>query len=130
MFPAILIGILVVGIVVFAAYIRRNPFDQIPRKEKPGDCDESCLTCMDTCAASKVLQAEMSPVGDFNDDELDAFAGTDAGSYSDEQVELFAAILEGLKPSEVAPWMESLRRRNIALPAALRDEALMLVEGQ
>lgn len=130
MFPAILVCVLLAGIAVFAAYIRRNPFDQVPRREKPGDCDESCLTCMDdTCAAGKVLQAEMSPAGDFGDDELDAFAGSEADGYSSEQVELFAEVLEGLKPSEVAPWMESLRRRGIALPSALRDEAMMLVEG-
>ncbi len=130
MFPIILVVLLLAGIVVFAVYIRRNPFDRIPQKEKPGDCNEQCGTCFDVCAASKVLEAETAADTDFNDDELDALAGKSPEEYTDEQLEIFEEILEGLKPEEVALWLESLRRRRIELPPALRDEAMMLIGGE
>ncbi len=130
MFPIILVGLLVAGIIVFAIYIRRNPFDQIPQKEKPGDCNEQCGTCFDVCASSKVLAAETTKIADFNDDELDVLAGKSPDEYTDRQLEIFAEILEGLKPEEVALWLESLRRRRIELPPSLRDEAMMLISGE
>ena len=129
MLPVILIILLVAGIAAFALYIRRNPFDEVPRKEKPGDCNEQCGTCIDVCAASRVLEAGTAETACFDDDELDAFAGIDAAEYTDGQVALFSEILESLKPGEVAPWLESLRRRNIELPPSLRDEAMMLIDG-
>lgn len=130
MFAIILVVLLLAGIVVFAIYIRRNPFDRIPQKEKPGDCNEQCGTCFDVCAASKVLEAETAADADFNDDELDELAGKSPEEYTDEQLEIFEEILEGLKPEEVALWLESLRRRRIELPPALRDEAMMLIDGE
>ena len=130
MFPIILVVLLLTGIVVFAVYIRRNPFDRIPQKEKSGDCNEQCGTCFDVCAASKVLEAETAADADFNDDELDALAGKSPEEYTDEQLEIFEEILEGLKPEEVALWLESLRRRRIELPPAVRDEAMMLIGGE
>lgn len=130
MFPIILVALLVAGIAVFAVYIRRNPFDEIPRKEKPGDCNEQCGTCFDVCAASKILQAEVAESADFDDSELDAWAGTKADEYSDSQIEVFADILETLTSDEAGKWIESLRRRNIELPAALRDEAIMIINKE
>lgn len=131
MFPLILVIILLVGILIFTLYIRRNPFDELPAREKPGECtqaDGDCGTCVDLCAAQRVLKAETAAPADFGDDCLDAFAGTASDKYTDEQTALFAETLESLAPADVAAWMESLRRRGIALPASLRDEALMLLE--
>ena len=130
MFPVILIILLVAGVVVFAIYIRRNPFDELPRKEKPGDCNEQCGTCFDVCTASKILQNEVAESADFDDSELEAFAGTKAEDYSDSQIEMFAAILESLTADEAGKWIESLRRRNIELPTALRDEAIMIMNKE
>ena len=130
MFPVILVALLIIGVVVFALYIRRNPFDEIPRKEKPGDCNEQCGTCFDVCAASKILQTEVAESADFDDSELDAWAGTKADEYSDSQIEVFAGILESLTSDEAGRWMGSLRRRNIELPSALRDEAIMIINKE
>ncbi len=127
-FPIILIGVLVVGIIVFALYIRRNPFDEIPVKKRPSDCDDQCVSCGDVCAAGEVLRAQMDQdIPDFDDEALNAFAGRSGSDYSPEEEEQFEETLESLRTSEVAAWMESLRRRNIALPASLRDEAMMLI---
>ena len=55
-------------------------------------------------------------------------AGTDAAAYTPQQVEQFREVLTTLADGEAPEWLRSLRRRNIALPEALRDEAMMLVE--
>lgn len=36
-------------------------------------------------------------------------------------------MLITMKPSDIAGWARSLQLRNIALPAAVRDELLMIV---
>ena len=64
----------------------------------------------------------------YDDEELDAMAGTDAAAYTSQQVEQFREVLTTLADGEAPEWLRSLRRRNIALPEALRDEAMMLVE--
>ncbi len=64
----------------------------------------------------------------FDDEELDAMAGIDAAAYTPEQVEQFREVLTTLADGEAPEWLRSLRRRNIALPEDLRDEAMMLVE--
>ena len=55
-------------------------------------------------------------------------AGTDAAAYTSQQVEQFREVLTTLADGEAPEWLRSLRRRNIALPEALRDETMMLVE--
>ena len=67
---------------------------------------------------------------DFDDSELDAFGGTKAEDYSDSQIEMFASILETLTQDEAGMSIESLRRRNIELPTAWRDEAIMIMNGE
>lgn len=131
MFAVILLAVLLAGIVVFTLYIRRNPYDEVPRREKPGDCDEQCGTCADLCAASKVIKAEMAPAAKrFSNDGLDSYAGVKADEYKDSEVADFSNVLESLKSDEVAQWVESLRRRNIEIPSALRDEVMMLLGGE
>ena len=39
-------------------------------------------------------------------------------------------ILESLTSDEAGKWIESLRRRNIELPSALRDEAIMIINKE
>lgn len=65
----------------------------------------------------------------FDDEELDRFAGRDASDYSDEEIDRFRDILVTLPSGEAPLWMQSLDRRGISLPAALRDEFLIIVSG-
>lgn len=88
-----------------------------------------CSTCTDdnpSCEQMCMMKAATEPVEYFDDEELDAFKGRDAGSYSDDEVALFADVLETLKPDEVKAWSRSLILRGIAMPDAIKDEYIAL----
>lgn len=88
-----------------------------------------CSTCTDdnpSCEQMCMMKAATEPVEYFDDEELDAFKGRDAGSYSDDEVALFADVLETLKPDEVKAWSRSLILRDIAMPDAIKDEYIAL----
>ena len=109
-------------------YIRRNPYDELPAR-KGEDCNDDCAACIDVCASSRVLEAQMAAPKHFNDEELDGFAGLKSDDYNEEQVELFRNIFEELRPDEIIEWTESLRRRGIEIPSSLKDEVVMMING-
>ena len=84
------------------------------------------------CCGMHAVCEKLADLGDdieyFDDEELDTMAGIDASAYTPEQVEQFREVLTTLADGEAPDWLGSLRRRNIALPEALRDEVMMLVE--
>ncbi|MDE6479771.1 MAG: hypothetical protein K2L45_05815 [Muribaculaceae bacterium] len=63
----------------------------------------------------------------YDDEELDRFAGRDAGDYTDEETEEFRDILLTLLPSDAPGWTVSLEKRRINLPAPLRPELELLL---
>lgn len=128
-FSLVLVFLLVAAVVCLAVYIRRNPYDEIPVKKGGENCEDDCTTCMDVCASSKISAAQMAAQKYFDDEELDALAGIKGEDYSDEQTELFRNVLESLQPDEVVEWTESLRRREIELPVSLKDEVVMMING-
>lgn len=105
-----------------------------PSENAPEKADENARPQEECCGMHLVCER----VGDisladkieyFDDEELDEFAGRSEADYSDEETDRFRDVLLTLPPGEAAPWARSLERRGIALPASLRDELLMLVEG-
>lgn len=92
------------------------------------DCRKSgCgVTCF--CDDITLKRAVKTEIEYFDDEELDEYRGTEADDYTESQVDEFNEVLTTLKPSEVGDWMRSLQLRGIALPAALKDEALMLMD--
>ncbi len=80
-----------------------------------------------TCERDSLLTAIDEPVVYFDDEELDGYAGRAAGEYDEAEIEQFRDVLLTLLPSDIAPWARSLQRRGIELPAAVRDELLMIV---
>ena len=60
--------------------------------------------------------------------ELDAFKGRRADSYSEDETDQFAEVLETLRPEEVAAWGRSLTLRGINLPDSLKDEYYALAK--
>lgn len=88
---------------------------------KPSECCGLHAVCEKMASASAVAEY-------FDDEELDAMAGTAADAYTPEQVAQFREVLDTLAPGETPDWLRSLRQRGIALPDQLRDEAVMLVE--
>lgn len=133
----ILAGILIVlGLV---AYILQRHFagsseasDNPRSSEKSTNTDSpKAAENPECCGMHAVCEKLGDTDGDieyFDDEELDAMAGIDATEYTPQQVEQFREVLTTLAQGEAPEWLRSLRRRNIALPEALRDEAMMLIE--
>ena len=63
----------------------------------------------------------------FEDEELDRFRGISANAYTDVQIDEFRDVLYTLKDDEIRMWLLSIERRQLQLPAILRQEALMMV---
>lgn len=63
----------------------------------------------------------------YNDEELDAYKGIDADAYTEEQISEVQEVLETLRADEISDWLCALTARGIALPTALRDEAVMMM---
>lgn len=89
--------------------------------------DSQCCGMHITCERDSLLAAVSAEIEYFDDEELDAFAGRDADSYADEEIEQFRDVLLTLVPDDIAPWARSIQLRGITLPTAVRDELLMLV---
>ncbi len=133
----ILIGIIIV--LGLAAYVLQRHFQGNPKGSEnaesydvSGSSDVSKgsgnAECCGLHAVCEKLADTDGAIEYFDDEELDAMAGIDAAAYTPEQVEQFREVLTTLADGEAPEWLRSLRRRNIALPEALRDEAMMLVE--
>lgn len=125
MFYVIISLALAVGAALFALYIRRNPYGELPER-KGGKCAGGCGSC-GGCAGRAAERREKPEY--FDDEELDAFAGVKSGEYGEEQAALFRSVFEGLRPGEAAAWAESLRRRGIEIPSSLKGEAGLKAGG-
>lgn len=64
----------------------------------------------------------------YDDEELDRYAGRDADSYTDAEIEEFREIMTTMQPAELPGWARSLQLRGIQFPLGLRDELFMLIE--
>lgn len=119
MAATIIIAVLLIGIGIYAAYIRRNPYDQLPASKKSGNCDLQCGTCSTVgSTAVRTNRAKVEP-NMFNDEELDTYSRMSAESYSQADIAQFEQVLRTLRPSDITPWMCDLRRRRIAFPPSL-----------
>lgn len=93
-----------------------------PMTNRPIGCCGQHAVC-----EKELLQAAEIPVDYFDDEELDRFSGRPADAYTDEETEEFREVLYTTLPQEVADWVKSLESRNIELPTAVRDEALLII---
>lgn len=126
-----LILFIVLGILVLAATEvherRRKPQAAGPeqRAERPEGCCGEHLVC----ERETLLQTEPQIVY-YDDEELDALADTDPGSYTAAQHHALRQVFDTLAESDVAGWCRSLQMRHIELPPDIREEALMIVREQ
>lgn len=63
----------------------------------------------------------------FDDEELDAFAGRQAESYTPEEADMFRDIMLTMLPSDYPLWAKSLEIRKIEMPAEVKEEFMMLL---
>ncbi len=91
-----------------------------------GDSDACCGMHI-TCERDSLLAAVSAKVEYYDDEELDRYARRAPETYSEAEIEEFRDVLLTTRPDDIAGWARSLQLREITLPAAVRDELLMIV---
>ena len=66
----------------------------------------------------------------FDDEELDRFRGRGADAYTSAEEDEFREVLYTMYAREVEDWTHSLDLRGITLPAAVRDEVMLILTEQ
>lgn len=64
----------------------------------------------------------------FDDEELDTFKGRASSAYSEDECQIFSEILYTMQEKEVPEWLSSLQQRGVALPDALKDEVVIILQ--
>lgn len=131
----LLVAIVLVGAVLYGEhrlYMRRRAdgngdIQSSDDTEGDGDDGQECCGMHITCEKDSLLASVSKEIEYYDDEELDRFAGKSPDGYTDDEIEEFRDVLITMKPSDIAGWARSLQLRNIALPAAVRDELLMIV---
>jgi hypothetical protein len=122
----ILGAMIVVGTILYIhdRISRRNEKPDEPPYVEP---QQECCGLHMTCERDSLLTAVSDEIEYYDDEELDAFVGRDAESYSDSEIEQFRDVLLTLQPDDIAGWARSIQLRNIQLPSTVKDELLMIV---
>lgn len=131
----LLVAIVLVGAVLYGEhrlYMRRRAdgngdIQSSDDTQGDGDDGQECCGMHITCEKDSLLASVSKEIEYYDDEELDRFAGKSPDGYTDDEIEEFRDVLITMKPSDIAGWARSLQLRNIALPAAVRDELLMIV---
>jgi hypothetical protein len=129
-------GIIISGIIAaitgFAGNRKRRAGNN--RTERAGDdaapVAGACCGQHAVCERDSLLAAASKKIEYYNDEELDAYRGTESNRYRDEDVEEFREVLYTMRETEVAGWLRSLQLRGINLPDRLKDEAWLMMEEQ
>ena len=116
---------LISALIGYISY-RRGDSQEIIKAQ--GDCT-SCSGSNAMCEQECTMKAATEPIEYFDDEELDTFRGRPSDSYTEEETQQFADVLETLQPNEVKPWGRSLILRGINMPDSLKDEFAMLAEA-
>ena len=91
-----------------------------------GCADESC-GIRSICPSEQLLMGECKQeITYYDDEELDAFTGREAGDYSPEEEEQWRDVLYTLQPADLLGWGQSIKHRGLAMPAAIHAEFLQL----
>lgn len=107
--------------------LERGEIDELPTAVRPRP--DGCCGKHAVCEKELLLAAAAEQPEYYDDDELDAYRGRAADSYAPAEVEAFEEVMTTMRPDEVAGWLRSLQLRGVELPDALKDEAMLLMEG-
>ena len=92
----------------------------------------TCDTCNgeDTrCEQECMMEAATREVEYYDDEELDRFKGRPADCYTDDEAELFREVLLSMPQSDAKGWNRSLILRGINVPDQIKDELLLMIDG-
>lgn len=106
--------------------IEKGEIEAMPAIRQPRQ--DGCCGQHETCEKESLLAAVSKGIEYYDDEELDRFRGTPEDGYTDAEVEEFRDVLYTMQAEEVAGWVRSLQLREIAIPEALRDEIILLVD--
>ena len=135
MIPAfyIFVAMVAVGVVLYLLDLRsrkNEPHDAAPEEPKDADCDADCCSTHEVCPSEMILEGCNAEIVYFDDEELDACKGRAADAYTPEEEEQFRDVLYTLLPADLLPWEQSMKKRGIILPSAIRNEFVMLYAEQ
>lgn len=122
----------------FARWLRirmegEKPESPTEQKQETVADESHCTGCAAAdidCYATRMLKKQdFDEIEYFDDEELDVYAHRPADSYDETEISAFREVLTTMQTSEITDWLHSLQLRQIELPAALRDEVVMLLEN-
>ena len=96
--------------------------------EPEASCNEECCGTHEVCPSEKLLRGELCEITYYDDQELDDYHGRGADEYDDTELEQWRDVLYTLQPDDRLGWDRSIKRSGIVMPAAIRDELLMLLQ--
>jgi hypothetical protein len=125
MIYVIIIGLATVALTI---YLVRNT-----KQETPSEPEVEPNPNLECCGAHEICEAETlltlkEEIIYYSDEELDIYKGINSDAYNKEQIEEFRDVLLTLQMHEVTGWLKSLQLRQIEIPTAIREEALMIVD--
>lgn len=125
----IFVLMVVVGIVLYIFDLRsRKPGEEpepVVMPENDG-CTDDCCSTNEVCPSEMLLAGCDREIVYFEDEELDAYKGRAADDYAPDEEEQFRDVLYTLKPTDLLTWEQSVKKRGIILPKAIREEFIML----
>lgn len=125
MIIALYIALAIVGVgAVLWALDRRQCSEAEP---EPATEPEQCCGMHITCERDSLLANVSDSIEYFDDEELDRFRGRPATDYTAAEEDEFRDVLLTLQPDDIAAWGRSIQLRGIELPAAVREELLLIV---
>ncbi len=122
----IIVGLFVIGGVVYLVITNRKEREKNPVKETPTNPASDCCGAHEVCEYDQIKMDD-SIIEYYDDEELDTYKNTNENNYSSNQIDQFREILYTLQVHEIRYWLLSIERRKIALPSILHDEARMLM---
>ena len=126
MLPLILFIVLVVVVVVLYEIRERQRAKQPSPTEQTSERPDGCCGEHLVCERETLLQTNAEIIY-YDDEELDELSGIAPEDFTPAQHDSIRAVFETLKESDVPGWCRSMQLRNIALPADIREEALLIV---
>jgi len=98
-------------------------------KGEGGEGGECCGKHSD-CARNFLVRPAAAPAAPiyYDDEELDAYSNTAEDQYPPQAADEFREVLYSLRDNEVQGWLLSLQQRNVALPTAVKEEALFILD--
>lgn len=103
-----------------------SPAEEKAVEEKEENTGEECCGMHIVCEKDSLVTFT-DKIDYYDDEELDRFAGKQAGDYEDDEIEEWRDILLTLRPEDIAGWARSIRLRGLVMPDTIRDELLLIV---